>query len=722
MSSTGVTGNFIKTLYRGAPLVLVLMTACVMAAKTYLKYATPMYESTTRIKLADAREGVPNANLYKDFDVFATSTKIGAEVELLKSEVLIEKALNLIPADTVIYRVGEIHTKELYKESPIEVHATTLSEKMLDKRFALVVRQHRDVEITTPDGQRYNGKIGIPVIGKDFTVIIALNDQLLKERPNMDVDDNYEFVIHSRRKLIAEIIAGLDVTSADKDIPILRVSYKCADAKKSADVVNAIANVYIRDHIEERTKSADTTEQFLTEQLQDYGNRLNNSEDDIQQYRDRNNIVNITQETETDLRKIADLKKQLASVQMNLIAIDTLSQYMRRNRGNFVNIAPNFEAFTDLLSTEIVKKVKLLQAEKRDLLLLYTPENPKVAVVDKKINDLANYLEESIGNTQTNLRIKYNDLKRTIAESEQSFEGLPGKEKQMTVLERNFGMNEQIYKFIREKRTEAQIAKAAAISFHRIISRGEVPEKPVSPNGKLIVVFSGFLGLLFGVLLVFAIHGLRARVDSEQNIYRSSDTPLEKSVPMLKDEKASREFFDKWLLELEIRNKLSKGITVCISSMNDGAGKEYIADALMKAAADAGKRAVMVLMDGKMEEFATEAYETTSPLIASYRWRIPAEWDRIAATWKQEYDLVVIRNFAVKRSNVSILPMAKSDMNLMVLDSRRTPMTEVATADDLCDRLKLPGFQYVLNRAGYAPGPIERVLLIIKKIRRATRK
>jgi capsular polysaccharide biosynthesis protein len=594
-----------------------------------------------------------------------------------------------------------------------------LSEKMLDKHIALTLTQRRDVVITTPDGTQYRGKIGTPIKAKNFTVTIALNEPLLKERPNMDVDDNYEFVIHSRRKLIAEIIAGLDVTSADKDIPILRVSYKCADAKKSADVVNAIANVYIRDHIEERTKSADTTEQFLTEQLQDYGNRLNNSEDDIQQYRDRNNIVNITQETETDLRKIADLKKQLASVQMNLIAIDTLSGYMRRNRGNFVNIAPNFEAFTDLLSTEIVKKVKLLQAEKRDLLLLYTPENPKVAVVDKKINDLANYLEESIGNTQTNLRIKYNDLKRTIAEAEQSFEGLPGKEKQMTVLERNFGMNEQIYKFIREKRTEAQIAKAAAISFHRIISRGEVPENPVSPNSKLIVVFSGFLGLMFGVILVIVIHSLKARVDNEQNIYRNSDTPLEKSVPMLKNAKVSREFFDKWLLELEIRNKLPKGTMLCITSANDGDGKDFVADALMKAAADAGKKAVMVLMDGKMEEFANEDYETTSPLIASYRWQIPAEWDRIAAGWRAEYDLVIIRNFSLQRSNASILPMAKSNLNMMVLDTRRTAMTVIGMADELRDRLQLPGFQYVLNRAGYVPGPIARITIIIKKMRRA---
>jgi hypothetical protein len=215
------------------------------------------------------------------------------------------------------------------------------------------------------------------------------------------------------------------------------------------------------------------------------------------------------------------------------------------------------------------------------------------------------------------------------------------------------------------------------------------------------------------------IHGLKARVDNEQNIYRNSDTPLEKSVPMLKNVKASREFFDKWLLELEIRNKLPKGTMLCITSMNDGDGKDFVADALMKAAADAGKKAVMVLMDGKMEEFANEDYETTSPLIASYRWQIPSEWDRIAAGWRAEYDLVIIRNFSLQRSNASILPMAKSNLNMMVLDTRRTAMAAIGEADEMRDRLQLSGFQYVLNRAGYLPGPIERVMIIIKKVRRA---
>ncbi len=721
MNSTGASSNFMKTFYRGVPLVVAVVAACVVMARTWLKYATPMYESTAKIKLADAKEGVPNTNLYKDFDVFASSNKIGAEVELLKSEVLIGKVLDILHIDTVVYRVGEIHIKELYRESPLEVHVALFSDKLLDTRIGLVINGRKHLELKMPDGKVYKGEIGKPVTGNGFVVTVTLNMLLLKSRPNMDVDDNYEFAIYSRRKLIRSVVSGMDVTSVDKDIPILRVSYKCPDAQKSADVVNAIAGVYIKDYIEEKSRSADTTEQFLNEQLREYSALLAGSERRVQQYRDQNNIVNIRQETETDLRKIADMKKQLASVQMNLLAIDSLTAYMKANRGNFVNIAPNFEAFTDLLSTEIVKKVKTLQAEKRDLLLLYTPQNPKVQVVDKKINDLADYLDESIRNTQTNLRIKYNDLRRTIAEAEQGFEGLPEKERDMTILERDFGMNEQIYRFIREKRTEAQIAKAATISFHRIISRGEVSEHPVSPNAKLITVFSGFLGFVFSIIFIFAVHSAKARVDNEQNIYRSSDTPLEKSIPMLKKDTDKSMFFDKWMLEMELKNRLHKGAVICVSSSEKREGKAYVTAAMVKAAQNLGKRVLLVAMEDNMAEFATDEYDVVTPLMVSYKWHIPQEWECILDRWRSEYDIVVIRNFPVKHSNVSILPMAKADLNLFLLDSRRTRLSEVIIADDMKERLSLPGFMYVLNRAGYAPGLLTYIVHILKKMRNVRR-
>ncbi|MBK7805834.1 MAG: hypothetical protein IPJ51_05995 [Saprospiraceae bacterium] len=56
------------------------------------------------------------------------------------------------------------------------------------------------------------------------------------------------------------------------------------------------------------------------------------------------------------MRKISQLKIQQTNIKMNLEAIHELNDYIARGKDNFLDLAPNFEAFTDLLSTEMVKK------------------------------------------------------------------------------------------------------------------------------------------------------------------------------------------------------------------------------------------------------------------------------------------------------------------------------------------------------------------------------
>ena len=75
--------------------------------------------------------------------------------------------------------------------------------------------------------------------------------------------------------------------------------------KKLQLFVNKLAQAYIQDYIENKFKAANVTVDFLEEtRLQGANNKLVNSEKNIQDYRDDKNIINIRQETETDLRKI----------------------------------------------------------------------------------------------------------------------------------------------------------------------------------------------------------------------------------------------------------------------------------------------------------------------------------------------------------------------------------------------------------------------------------
>ncbi|MBB5647186.1 exopolysaccharide transport family protein [Pedobacter cryoconitis] len=693
----------LRPLYRGLPIILLTVFSAVFVAKKYLKYTTPEYESTAKIKLADIHEGVNNSNLFKDFDVFATSNKIGAEVELLKSKVLAIKVIEKLPLKTSIYRVGELHKTELYNRSPFIVSTVIRNKKWLDDNFSLHIHADSLFTLVTPTGETIDGILNHLITNKMADIMISRNDYLLKSRPGLQVNDNYAFIVHSDEKLADDLIAGLDVMAVDKDIPVLRISYKCPVAQKSADVVNTLSAAYIADYIEQKYKSADTTEDFLNKQLHTYSKKLSSSENAIQQYRDQHAIINIPQETETDLRKIADLKKQLASVKMNLNAVDSLDQYMKNGKEKFLQLAPNFEAFTDLLSTELVKKAKELQQERSDLLLRFTPEHEKVKVIDEKLKDISDYMLESIKNTQSNLSIKYRDLDQSIQESEKVFSGLPGREKNMTVLERNFGLNDQVYRFLQGKRTEAEIAKAATISFHRIISAGEVSDKPVSPNVTIIMILSFILGVVGGIALVYIVHALKSRVNNENTINRLSDLPVIAAIPYLKSPIEREHFFKNWVLQMELKDMLKKGTVMVISSFTHHEGKSFITAAISHELKVLNHN--FLFIDAEKEAIVEMSR--------------PASWKEYLEKAKTTYDIILIRNFPLKENPTGLLLMATADLNLFVLDSRRTKKESIIAADLIHEDLNIPDIQFVLNRAGYTPSLFsqlkEMTMLILKK-------
>jgi len=700
MSKSKDSLDALGPLYRGLPIILLSVLVTVFIAKKYLKYTTPGYESTAKIKLADIHEGVNNSNLFKDFDVFATSNKIGAEVELLKSKVMVARVIEKLPLKTSIYRVGEIHKTELYKSSPFIVSANIRDKKWFDDEFTLYIHDDSLLKLTLPSGETVSGTLNHLITNKRADIMISRNDRLLKTRPGLLVNDKYSFVVHSDDKLADDLIDKLDVMAVDKDIPVLRISYKCPVAQKSADVVNTLSAAYIADYIEQKYKSADTTEDFLNKQLHTYSKKLSTSENAIQQYRDQHNIVNITQETETDLRKIADLKKQLADVKMNLNAADSLNVYMKNGKDKFLQIAPNFEAFTDLLSTELVKKAKELQQDRNDLLLRFTPEYEKVKVIDEKLKDIRDYMLESVKNTQTSLRIKYNNLDHSIQEAEKAFTGLPEREKNMTVLDRNFGLNDQVYRFLQGKRTEAEIAKAATISFHRIISEGEVPDKPVTPNVIIILILSIILGLFGGIVLVYVVHAMKSRVNNEDNINRLSDLPVAAAVPYLKKVTERVYFFKSWILQMELKEMLKKGTVILVSSFNQHEGKSFISSALRHELEALSLRVLFI--DAEKQ-----------PVKEMER---PASWKGYLDQVKTEYDIILIRNFALKENSGGLLLMAAADVNLFVLDSRKTKKASITEADLIHEDLKIPNIQFVLNRAGYIPSLFSQLKAMTRRI------
>lgn len=704
--------KILKPFLRGFPIVAISMVIAIMAAKKYLSYVTPMYESTAKLKLADINDGIPASNLFKNFDVFASANKIAAEIEVLKSSELLRKALSKTNFNTEIFRKGSVHETELFDDSPVIIKHSFTNPKSLDIKYPLTILSETNFILTLPQtGKEITGQFGKDLNTPYGLISFYLNEELLAKKTDIKLKDNYQFEFLSEEKLLDKINKNLDIVSVDKDVPVIRINFKSNVPSKAALFVNILAETYIYDYIDSKYKAANTTVNFLNNQIKEASEKLTKSEDKIEDYRNKENITNIRQETETDLRKISQLKIQQTNMKMNLEAIDELNKYISSGKDNFLTLAPNFEAFTDLLSTEMVKNIKRLQAEKKDLLLVYTPGDEKVKIIDEKIKDLTDYLTESIKNTKNNLQIKYNQLTKDINDAEKVFVTVPEKEKLLTIMTRDFDLLQSSYNFLNEKKIEAEIAQSAKIAFHRLITPATVSKKPISPIRSIIIIVAAVIALIGSTAIIYLVHIAKGKVNDVSTIEKNSSITVALSTPYLKD--SIRSHFLREAVQLELKNLVSNKKIIVLTSYDNESDHLFHSIHLAEAYAQQGRKVRVLDACGTFVSNNPDILieELNDAIFCSYS---REKMQSLLSEKTDSFDLCFIHNQALHNETMGLLLMSVADTNLFVLDSRKTAARKVSDIEILKNKFNLPGMNFVLNKAGYNPNV---VLQIYKKIK-----
>jgi uncharacterized protein involved in exopolysaccharide biosynthesis len=711
--------NFIKPLLRGWIIIVVAMAGAYMLASKYLSYVTPMYESTAKLRLADLHEGVSNSNLFKDFDVFASTQKIQADIELIMSHAIIKKALDKVPFETILVRQGSLKNTELFNDAPVQVTRLHLESRYLDQPFHLQVKDKRHIIITDPFGKVCTAGMEDTVRFGGTTLRVSLNNDLILQKPDINITDHFIVTFLSTEKQISEVLSHLDVTAVDKDVPVIRISYKSSHPEKAALFPNALAQAYIEDYIETKFGAANVTSDFLDERIREISSKLTGTESAILNYREKNDITNIRQETETDLKKISEMKIQQTNLKMSVEAVRQLDTYMENGKDNFLDLAPNFEAFTDLLSTEMIKKIKDLQAEKKDLLLEYTPKDERVRLIDSKIEDLSSYLRESIRNTRNNLQSKYDNLAHDITEAEKVFITVPENERVMTILNREFEIYQQSYNFLNQKKIEAEIAKAAKVAFHRVITPAGISKTPVSPNRTIIKGVSVILGMLTVIMLIYIVHNLKARVNDISTVESSSMIPVIAAVPKLKKQAEIENFFLTTVTQWQVKGLFQPRGISCFTGFDTTHGLKFITTETARQLYKQGRK--LLIIEVVDENTGTDFWRLksfegqSSQLLLSrdaMKYQMTETIQSVIRNCSADFDQTILINTNFGEA-YTLAMMAMADLNLVCLDTRLTPAKKIVEVDLIKTEYQLPQVFFVVNRVGYNPGFIREMFRTI---------
>ena len=147
------------------------VTLFVTLAFLSIRYTKPTYSSSTVIQLASqdqAKEVIGQENIN------SRQTDIYAEVELIKSQLIFEKAIQKIPYNVSLYSKGQILTEERYRSSSFNIQPFALRDSSLIGVPITVTCDDGVVSLKYElNGRRYavNGKVNSEIKNKHFDIL-----------------------------------------------------------------------------------------------------------------------------------------------------------------------------------------------------------------------------------------------------------------------------------------------------------------------------------------------------------------------------------------------------------------------------------------------------------------------------------------------------------------------------------------------------------------------
>ena len=570
-------------------------------------YITPnIYSVSTTLELAGKKKGVQSGDMLA-LAMGAETSNADTEIEMMKSRYLILKALKKLDMVHRYYMTYRYKKTELYENSPFEVVLENgknifFTIYPMNAQFYRLEAEGRDPRTSKKwkidKVCSYTKSIETEYF--DFTLY-------LKNGKKLDKDKTYHFIVLGKNKVAIQVQQNLSIAPISDTSSIIRITYTDPVALRAQEFTDALAETYLAEEIAHKTKEASMILDFIDKQLEGINGNLQDSENNLESFKQKRNMMSLGSKAENIVKKMSEYEGKLAEASIQEQMLDSLYAEIKKG-ANIENISAAGLNISNTGIPQLIQKLQEAVLKRKILRADYTAAHPEVRKLTQSIIQTKKVIASTIKTLQLRVSRRKVLLKNTIKKYKGMMETLPAKEKIFGGLQRKFIVNEKIYSYLLEKRATTAIAKASTVNKSRIMDRALVPDKPIKPKRKLIVMIGFISGMLLGIVLAFLLEFLDDDIKEEEDIRKLTDIPLLGSIPFIEKDKDSlkvigspksvvAEAFRALRTNLQFMTSKHEKMVVSLTSTIAGEGKTTIAVNLAAIVSLTDKKTVVLNLD-----------------------------------------------------------------------------------------------------------------------------
>ncbi len=569
--------SYLDTLLEYRWMVAAIALSVTLLGTLYAFIAKPVYEASLMVQVEEKGQREPKNILGEAGSIIDYKTPAAAEVELLRSRLVISRAVDrlkltidaqpdrfpiiggLIAATGISERLPWLQGLGGYAwgGERIEIGEFDVPEYLENRSFTLRALGDRRYMLSDADsGIVLEGQVGNTLHETTAYGPVDLRIDKLFAHPGT----RFRVLSSSRSAAIEGVQKSLDVQEVGKQSGVVVATLKGGSATGVFRLLSEIGHEYMAQNSARRTEEADKSLAYLNQRLPEVKQQLEQAEARYNNFRNTHGTVDIGEEGKINLQRSAAAR---------------------------------------------TRKIDLEQ-KRADLLSRYTSAHPSVMALDQQLRE----------------------VNQEMRDAASGLKQLPALEQEMVRLARDVKVNNELYTALMTSAQQLQLITVGKTSNVRLVDKPERPDQPVTPNRPRIIAVSIFVGVFAGIMLAFLRRAMQTTIDNPEDVERLFGLPVYASIPHSKTQQTlvdsgrdptrlpllSRvasmdvavEGLRNFRTALQFCLSHSSNNIVLITGPTEGMGKSFVSVNVASLMAATGKRVLLIdadLRDGQLHRY-----------------------------------------------------------------------------------------------------------------------
>lgn len=517
-----------------------------LAVGFVVNYFKPrVYQTSGTVLIKDASSGYDATSIMTN-SAFGGYQKVDNEIAILKSYTLTERVIKKMDLEVTYMEKGRVRKVELYKTSPFTVefdrsvpqavglvyevvsisdgkmiiHGTAKGLNVYD--YALNQFMYSDpkkeIDVTT------ECKLGEMMDNGYNRFRIVMND---KYNPEKDSNRKFSFWLNSYVGLVRQM-SGFTASATSKQAAVISIVTHGHNKQKIVDFVNTLMDEYVSRGLEKKNYVSESTIAFIDNELEGIQETLSTAEIELKDFREQNNVINIDLQASQIYTNLRALEKQRSEISVNLKIYKRLQDYIQAQIDDPENLAaPSTMGIVDPLLNSLANDLVNLAQAKSTQLLTQTEQHPQVIKINEQIVTTKKALLENVNNLVENTSMSLAEIERQIAVFENESIHLPKKQQEFINYQRNFHFSEDTYKYLMQRRAEAQILKASNTPDNEVLDYARLERTIMTaPRTSMNYLIALIMGLLIPAVYLFLKDYFNMTIGDRKDVEKLTSFPV----------------------------------------------------------------------------------------------------------------------------------------------------------------------------------------------------